>query len=304
MRDPLIFDVPGYAQMAADLCRHLGAEQGELIRRTFPDGERYHRLVTPVVGRDVIIVGGTVDDAATLDLYDLSCAAVMYGAHRLCLVVPYFGYSTMERAIRPGEVVVAKTRARLLSAIPTAGSGNRILMLDLHSAGLPHYFERALPAFHVYTKDVLAPIMAEAGGEDFVLGSTDSGRAKWVESLANDLGVEAAIILKRRLSGSETRVTAVSASVEGRTVVIYDDMIRTGGSLIGAARAYREAGANRTIAVATHGVFPDGALERLQASGLFERIICTDSHPRAVALASSGLEVVPIAQCFVEPLRH
>ncbi len=303
MRPPLVFAQPGYGPLAADLVARLGGEAGQVERARFPDGERYQRIATPVEERAVVIVGGTVDDAATLALYDLASAAVTYGARRLSLVVPYFGYSTMERAVKPGEVVVAKNRARLLSTIPHASAGNRVLLLDLHSEGIPHYFE-GLPAFHVYSKPVLTPIMRAAGGEDFVLGSTDSGRAKWVESLANDLGVDAAVILKRRTSGSETRVTAVSAAVDGRTVVIYDDMIRTGGSLIGAAKAYRESGATRCVAVATHGIFPGDALDRLAACGLFERVICTDSHPRARQLAEGGgpLEVVPCAPCFVEHL--
>lgn len=303
MPAPLVFAQPGYEPLAATLTARLGGEAGAVERSTFPDGERYQRIATAVEERSVVIVGGTIDDAATLALYDLASAAVTYGARRLSLVVPYFGYSTMERAVKPGEVVVAKNRARLLSTIPHASAGNRVLLLDLHSEGIPHYFE-GLTAFHVYSKPVLTPIIAKAGGGDFVLGSTDSGRAKWVESLANDIGVDAAVILKRRTSGTETRVTAVSAAVDGRTVVIYDDMIRTGGSLLGAARAYLDAGAARCLAVTTHGIFPGDALARLRGSGLLDRIICTDSHPRARALAERepALEIVPCAECFVEHL--
>ena len=229
----VVFSTPGYEPMQAQLAAALGADLGEVERRQFPDGERYQRLLTPVEGREAIIVGGTMDDTATLMLYDLASAAVMYGARRLSLVVPYFGYSTMERAVHTGEAVVAKTRARLLSAIPPASYGNRVLLLDLHSEGIPHYFEGGLMAFHAYAKGVLSPHIRALGGDDFVLGSTDSGRAKWVESLANDLGVDAAFILKRRISGSETKVTALNARVQGRTVVIYDDMIRTGALLSG-----------------------------------------------------------------------
>lgn len=301
---PVVFSIPGYAPMQAQLATALGADLGAVERRQFPDGERYQRLLTPVEGRDVIIVGGTVDDPSTLMLYDLASAAVMYGARRLSLVVPYFGYSTMERAVHTGEAVVAKTRARLLSAIPPASYGNRVLLLDLHSEGIPHYFEGGLVAFHAYAKAVLSPHIRALGGDDFVLGSTDSGRAKWVESLANDLGVDAAFILKRRLSGDETKVTALNARVQGRTVVIYDDMIRTGGSLIGAARAYREAGAQTLYAVATHGIFPKGAYQRIVDTGLFAGISTTDSHPRAHSLADQGLTVVPAAEMFVPHLKR
>ena len=302
-RPPILFSIPSYEPLQEALITALGAERGEVHRALFPDGERYQRLECSVQDRDVIIVGGTIDDTATLTLYDLACAASKLGARRLSLVVPYFGYSTMERATRAGEVVTAKTRARLLSAIPSASYGNDILLLDLHSEGIPHYFESGVTARHLYGKSLLMPVMQTLGGGDFVLGSTDSGRAKWVESLANEMEVDVALILKRRLSGTETRVTALNAEVTGRNVVIYDDMIRSGGSLLGAAETYRDAGAAGIVAVCTHGVFTPGAFERLQASGLFTAIVATDSHPRAIALASKGLQVVPTAPLFAEHLR-
>ena len=124
-----------------------------------------------------------------------------------------------------------------------------------------------------------------------MLACTDAGRAKWVESLANDLGVDAAFVYKRRTSGSETHVTGVSAQVAGKRVVIYDDMIRTGGSLINAAQAYRDAGAVAIDAIATHGLFPGDSLERIRATGLFGHVATTDSHPRAVALRCEFLQV-------------
>ena len=299
---PLVFCIPGYDVFAHELCWQLDGQPGEVERRQFPDGEQYQRLATDVFDRDVVLVGGTVTDSATLGVYDLACAIAKYGARRLSLVMPYFGYSTMERAVRAGEVVTAKSRARLLSAIPPATSGNRLLLLDLHSEGIAHYFEGSLTAFHLDARTALIPALHRAGGDDFVLGSTDAGRAKRVEALANDLGVDAAFILKRRISATETRVTAMNARVEGRTVVIYDDMIRTGGSLMNAARAYRDAGAARLIACCTHAVFPGDAWERVTASGLFEAIIATDSHPRAIQLESAGLGLVPVARLFADHL--
>lgn len=302
MQPPLFFASPGYEALAQELCWQLDGQLGVVDRRQFPDGERYQRLITTVLDRHVVLVGGTVDDSATLAMYDLACATVKNGARHLDLVVPYFGYSTMERAILPGEVVTAKTRARLLSAIPLASSGNRILLMDLHSEGIAHYFEAGITAFHLYAKPALIPAIRRLGGDDFVLGSTDAGRAKWVESLANDMNVDAAFILKRRISATETRVTAMNANVKGRCVVIYDDMIRTGGSLINAAQAYRDAGATRLVACCTHGIFPEGAFARLQASGMFETIVATDTHPRARHHERDGLVIVPVARLFADHL--
>ncbi|MGB1275825.1 MAG: ribose-phosphate diphosphokinase [Nannocystaceae bacterium] len=299
---PLAFAIPEYAYLHQDLCRLGDFESGELDIKTFPDGERYLRIASDVAGRDVFLIGGTIDDRATLTLYDLACGIVKYGARRLTLVLPYYAYSTMERAVKPGEVVTAKTRARLFSAIPPACYGNRIVMLDLHSEGIPHYFEGEITAVHVYGKPMVGEVARRVGGKDFVLACTDAGRAKWVESLANDLHVTPAFVFKRRLDGSTTEVAAVSAQVAGREVVIYDDMIRTGGSLIGAAKAYKQSGASGLSVITTHCLMPGDALKRLQDSGLFHHIVASDSHPRARELEPAGLTVAPIAELLLKYL--
>lgn len=300
----LVLSIAAYDAFADDLSRALQFDRGTVERKRFPDGERYLRLADEVNDRDVVLVGGTIHDEATLELYDLACAAVEYGARTLVLVLPWFGYSTMERAVLHGEAVIAKTRARLLSSIPRPKLGSEVLLLDLHSEGIPHYFEGTIRPFHVYAKPQIEALARELAGERFILGSTDAGRAKWVESLANDLGVRAAFVYKRRISGERTEVTAISTRLDGETVVIYDDMIRTGGSLMNAARAYADAGAGKIIALATHGVFPGDSLRRVAGSGLFAAIACTDSHPNARALAGPDLLVRSAAPLFVPLLRR
>lgn len=266
---------------------------GQLERKTFPDKERYFRIVDDVRGCDVVLLGGTVSDEDTLEIFDLASGMVRYGARSLTLVVPYFGYSTMERAVKPGEVVTAKTRARLLSAIPQAMLGNTVILLDLHTEGLPFYFGDSIQARHVYAKPLILEAISSLGGSQKVLAATDAGRAKWVESLAKDANLPAAFVYKRRTSGEETQITGVNADVKGKDVLIYDDMIRTGGSLLSAARAYKEAGANKIFALATHLLPPDGAIEKLEQSGVLESLICTDSHPRSRA-HSSFVRLLPI----------
>jgi ribose-phosphate pyrophosphokinase len=303
MTTPLVFSIAPYDYLGAAIAEHGGWEHGTIHRERFPDGENYCRIETDPADRDVILVGGTIDDSATLALYDLACGLVGSGAYRLSMVIPYFGYSTMERSTRDGEIVTAKTRARLLSSIPLASRGTQVFLLDLHVASIAHYFEGGIRPIHVYAKALITEAARRLGGDDFVLACTDAGRAKWVESLANDLGVQAAFVYKRRVSGSETHVTGVSAQVAGKRVVIYDDMIRTGGSLINAAQAYRDAGAVAIDAVATHGLFPGDSLARIQATGLFGQVATTDSHPRAVALRSEYLHVASTAHLLAEHLR-
>jgi ribose-phosphate pyrophosphokinase len=180
-----------------------------------------------------------------------------------------------------------------------------VFLLDLHVAAVAHYFEGGIRPVHVYGKSLVIAAARRLGGDDFVLACTDAGRAKWVESLANDLDVPAAFVYKRRHDDA-TEVTGVSAQVVGKRVVIYDDMIRTGGSLINAAIAYRDAGATRIDAIATHGVFPADSVERIRATGLFGQIVVSDSHPRAVAAAAAAPTFVhadSTAAVLVEHLR-
>ncbi len=280
------FDLPGRFEI------------GQTEIRAFPDGERYQRVLTGVSNRDVVLIGGTVSDSDTLELYDLAFAFVKYGARRLTMIIPYFGYSTMERAAKPGEVVTAKARARLFSSIPNAPSGNRVVLLDVHSEGLPHYFESELTPISLSARSTILSAIEKLGLEDFVIGCTDAGRAKWVQMIANELGVTASFVFKRRLSGTQTEVTAVAAQVSGKRVIIYDDMIRTGGSLLNAAQAYRNAGASEMFVVATHGLFPNDSARLLHSSGLFARILVSNSHPRAIDVSSDFIEILDVGGIF------
>lgn len=304
MHEPLVFATQAYTYLGEAIASGGSWEIGKLTRQTFPDGEHYLRLETDPSDRDVILVGGTVDDTSTLELYDLACGLVTDGAYRVRMVIPFFGYSTMERSVRPGEIVTAKTRARLLSSIPMASRGTQVFLLDLHVAAIAHYFEGGIRPIHVYGKKLVIAAAHRLAGDDFVLASTDAGRAKWVESLAKDLSVDAAFVYKRRISGSATEITGVSANVAGKRVVIYDDMIRTGGSLIAAAQVYKDNGAVAIDAIATHGVFPGDSLERIRRTGLFGQLVTTDSHPQAVALAtgSTFLQVDSTAKLLTEHL--
>ncbi len=348
-KKPLLFCTASYEYLKSDMMTSKRFKDGQIARgsskagpilddKPFPDGERYHRILTDVADHEVVLVGGTIDDRETMELLDLGQAIVEKGALSLLLVVPYFGYSTMERQVEPGEVVKAKNRARLISSIPPASFGNRIYLLDLHSEGIPHYFENSLVAVHIYARDVIIPAIMDVMEEwqqakavahsvakrssnpadinwlddaHFTLASTDAGRAKWVESLAQDMAgrgvpVHPAFIIKRRISGTETEVADISADVKGKFVAIYDDMVRTGGSAIKAARAYLDKGAAGIALICTHGVLPGDSLQRLKDSGCFFKIVVTDSHPRAVCLQDDFLKVVPIASLLVENLfkRH
>jgi ribose-phosphate pyrophosphokinase len=304
MKPPmLLFATERYQELSEDIAGAGDFDLGSVERKVFPDGERYRRIDTDCATRDVVLVGGTVGDTDMLEIYDLACGLVHLGVHTLTMVLPWFGYQTMERASKPGEIVAAKNRARLLSSVPSAGSGNRAVLVDLHSEGIPHYFEGNVRPVHLHARSVVLQAIRDFGGEDFVLGATDAGRAKWVESLANDLLVDAAFVFKRRLSDTQTEITALAADVEDRSVVIYDDMIRTGGSLVSAALAYKEAGASEVYAVCTHGVFTPKSLDDIRDSEALEGIACTNTRPHVQSLADGDfLRVYSVADLIAQYL--
>lgn len=331
---PILFSSVGYEYMAKRMMVTGLFEEGVLARSMdskgnpspadvpFPDGERYLRLMTDVEDRCVVIVAGTVDDRETMDLLDLCHKMEEAGAEEIRVCIPYFGYSTMERAVKPGEAVKAKTRAVLISAMLRGVPKASVFMVDMHTEGQQHYFEHGIKTHHVYAK----PVIIEAAKmlvlndyrlrkglkslsaaqkkaallEPFVFASTDTGRVKWVDSLSRDmvalgLKAEPAFIIKRRTSGVETEVQDISADVAGKLVIIYDDMVRTGGSLVKAAKAYLDRGASGVVAILTHGVLPPGAKKRLLDSGVFKSVVVTDSHPQAVLQADDFLLVQSIA---------
>lgn len=300
----LVYYSAEYAYFAKELAEKFNFSLGEFERKQFPDGELYHRILNRVAGEEVVLVGGTGNDTATLELFDLACGLAAAGASSLKLVVPYFGYATMERAVKMGEIVKAKTRAQLFSAIPPGDGNNEIILLDLHSEGIPYYFSHGLLATHLYARPVILAAAQELGGSDFVLGSTDAGRAKWVQSLAQDLKVEPAFVYKKRESATQTSVTGINANVKNRVVVLYDDMIRTGGSLLKAAAAYRAAGATDVCAVATHILMPNDTRDAIEKTQLISKIIGTNSTPQANHLENHFLQIKSVCAVFGDYLTQ
>jgi ribose-phosphate pyrophosphokinase len=299
----LLFSIGSYAYLEPRMLAAGDFERGSIERKHFPDGERYLRIESDLWGKDVVLLGGTPTDTDWLEVYDLACGIARGGARSLALVIPYFGYSTMERAVKPGEVVVAKTRARLLSSIPAPDAGTRVFLFDLHTDGIEFYLDDRVLTRHVYGGPlVTAKIRERLGQRPFVLGACDAGRAKWVQTLAQELHVEPAFVYKRRdPSSGGLAVTGVNADVRGREVVVYDDMIRTGSSLVQAANAYLAAGAAKVHAIASHLILPGNALETLRSSGAFASIMGTDSHPGSQQLAPE--DVISVAPELVRSIE-
>ena len=286
MKPPLVLSTAPYTKLAGDITRLLGGSAGSspaLHRERFPDGETYLRLDKPVQNEHVVIVGGTRTADEMLEIVSLAWQVVRDGAARLSIVIPYFGYSTMERAVKYGEVVRAKVNATILSSIPNPPGGKIIFLVDLHAEGIQHYFEGNSSVVHLYAKGaILTKVKQLLQGESrpLVVGSADTGRAKWVESYANELGAEVAIITKRRRDGETTEILNVGgADVKNKVVLLYDDMIRSGGSIVKAAEAYRKAGAAKIIMACTHLVLTadEEAKTLKKVLGWADSLVFTDS---------------------------
>jgi ribose-phosphate pyrophosphokinase len=300
----IIFSTRNYQYLKDEILELGDFDKGDTEVKVFPDGERYQRILRNVSGRDVVLIGGAISDSDSLEIYDLAFALIKYGARSIHLIFPYFGYSTMERAKIPGEVVTAKSRAVIFSSLPRTSLGNYFVFFDLHSEGIPHYFEGQSLIKHIFCKAIITRVAKELAETGFVMACTDAGRAKWVEWLANEMGVNAAFVFKRRISGEKSEITSVSADVEGKDVVIYDDMIRTGGSLVNAAKAYKEAGAKKIYAITTHGLFNNGAMEKIEKCGVIEKVVTTNSHPNCYRIKNSILQIESIASLIVDQLNR
>ena len=262
------------------------------------------------MGRDVVFVASTHTDEALLELYRVGCALAGYGVRRVTCAIPFLGYSTMERAVKPGEVVTAKTIARQLSIMPSGDLRNAFLMMDLHVSDFVHDFESNCLRFELYAEKILVETMNKLhwcdDPKNTVFASADLGRPMWVRSFADKFGTGMAMVNKRR-NGGQTEITEVIGDVRDKSVVIYDDMVRSGGSLVNAANAYLNCGASKVNAVISHfALNDDRAFARLIKS-FPGRIITTNSHPMSQNLGSinplNEIIVADVSGVFAEAIR-
>jgi ribose-phosphate pyrophosphokinase len=304
----ILFYTKKYKELALKLEKESSGniQLGQIDQTYFGDGERYLRVLNSVREKPVAILGSTNSDEDTLIIYDLATTLVNNGAASLQLIIPYFGYSTMERATKAGEVVTAKTRANLLSSIPVAHRGNSIVLIDLHVDGICHYFNSHLTPVHLYTREEIIDIVKSIQTKkEKIIACTDAGRAKWVESLANQLNLNAAFVFKKRTGVDQVAISGVSAEVKNKVVIIYDDMIRSGGSLIQAAKAYKKAGASEIYAITTHGVFSNSAISKIKDSKLFKRVYTSDTLPQTQQLKEKEfIQVFSVTDKIIDYLKE
>lgn len=244
-------------------------------RQVFADGELYHAFPLDVAGRDVIIIGATGSDAEHQEVIDLIAGCRYWNARSVNVVIPYLGYSTMERA-KPnsGEIPKGITRTRQIFRTRP----NYVAFIDLHSEAVLHAHAGEVRTRHLWTETLVVAKIRSLGLKDYVLVSPDYGFSKRVARLAGLLDCPHTAANKDRYDVDKTIVGQISSAVKGKTAIICDDMIRTGGSMLQTADRCFEAGAVGVMVMATHLVLAGDAEKRFKKHGI-KKIIGSDSVP-------------------------
>jgi ribose-phosphate pyrophosphokinase len=256
------------------IAQELGTKLGDLYIADFPDGEIDIKVNEDVRGRDVFVVQPTcppVNQSIVELLLMIDCLR-RASADRITAVIPYFGYARKDRKDE-GRVPIS---AKVMANVITEAGADRVMSVDLHAAQIQGFFD--IPVDHLYAKPVLLSHFRKLNLPNPVVVSPDVGGVKMARAYSKDLNADLAIVDKRRVSSTQTVVEAVIGDVEGKSVLIVDDMISTGGSVAEAVRIVKKFGAKKVFVGATHAVLCGPARERLAHSGA-EQIFLTDTIP-------------------------
>ncbi len=286
--------------LADSVCTYLGVAPGNVKIAPFPDSEKFIKLEDDVRGKDCFVIQSTccpVNDNLMELLVFLDCFR-RASAARITAVIPYFGYARQDRKDEGRVPITAKLVANLIT---TAGA-DRVLSIDMHAAQLQGFFD--IPMDHLMAEPVLTRYFRSKKLEDLTVVAPDVGNMKKAAKYASTLGAELAIIHKRRISGSKVECGEVIGEVEGRNIVMCDDMISTAGTLCSAAKVLKERGAKQIIAGATHGVFVGQAFERIEAAP-FDEVVVTDTIPlNNTAKNIEGIKVLTVSELLGEAIKR
>jgi ribose-phosphate pyrophosphokinase len=260
--------------LAERICAYIGVPLGDATVTSFPDGETYVKINENIRGRDVFIVQPTCPptNQNLMELLIMVDAVRRASAARITAVIPFFGYARQDRKDQPRVPITAKLVANLL----TAAGVNRVLTMDLHAQQVAGFFD--IPVDHLYAAPVIVDELYTRNFVNPVVVSPDVGGLKMASSYAENLGAGLAIVAKRRKSATETEAMNIIGDVDGRDVILVDDLTETAGTLVSASKALKERGARKVIACVSHAVISDLGVQRLQNSCV-EELITTNSVP-------------------------
>ncbi|MCZ6689229.1 MAG: ribose-phosphate pyrophosphokinase [Planctomycetota bacterium] len=286
-------------ELANEICRYLDLPLGAATVGRFPDNEINVKLDVDVRGTDAFVIQSTcppVNDHLMELLILIECL-VRSSARRVTAVIPYYGYARQDRKDESRTPITAKLVANLLES---AGA-NRVLTMDLHAAQIQGFFD--IPVDHLYARPVMTKHFKSLNLDDPVVVSPDVGGIRLARGYSKVLGARLAVVDKRRVSPDSTEIGFVIGDVEGRTAILADDLVSTGGTIAEAAKIVKEKGAKEVYISATHPVFCGNAVERL-ASVNASGIVVTNSIPISTAKELSGLTQLSVAGLFGEAIRR
>jgi ribose-phosphate pyrophosphokinase len=297
----MVFSGRSHPDLAQSIAEHLGVQLGGVELQTFKNGETYCRYDESIRGADVFIVqtGAIPVDQNLMELMFMIQAAKLASAKRITAVIPLYPYARQDRKAKPREPI----SARLVADMIQLAGADRVLTMDLHAGQIQGFFNipvdhmTALPLFSRHFKDL------GMTGEGIVSVAPDEGRAKVAVRFANMIEADFAIMHKTRPAHDRVEVTEITGRVRGKTAIVGDDVIMTGGTLIANVEALREQGVEGVWVYATHGVFCDNALEKFQDAPI-DGIVVTDTVPIDPRQMPPNMTVLPVGQLLAETIMN
>jgi len=294
-----LFSGTSNPDLAREIGAYLGVADGPRVIKRFADGELYIQIQESIRGCDVFLIQPTcapVNDHL-MELLIMVDACRRASARQVTAVVPYYGYARADRKTAGRESITAKLVANLL----VKSGVDRVLAMDLHSSQIQGYFD--IPCDHIYGSPVLVDYLGSRDLGEVVVVSPDVGGVARARAFAKQMhDAPLAIIDKRRSGHNVAESLTVIGDVVGKTAILIDDMIDTGGTICQGAKLLRSRGAARVLACATHAVFSPPAVERLAEPGLFEEVVVTNSIPLSPERRFPQLRVLSVANMLGEAI--
>lgn len=301
MTDLMVFTGNANPELAKKIVEHLGRPLGDVSVSQFSDGEIAVELNENVRGRDVFVVQSTCapTNDNLMELIVMVDALRRASAGRITAVVPYFGYARQDRRVRSARVpITAKVVADMMVGVGV----DRVLTVDLHAEQIQGFFD--VPVDNVYGSPVLLEDIEQQKFEDLIVVSPDIGGVVRARAVAKQLGIDLAIIDKRRPRANVAEVMHIIGEIEGRTCLLVDDIIDTAGTLCSAAKALKQHGAKRVIAYCTHPVLSGKAIDNLNNSEL-DQLVVTDSIPLSdAAQTCPRIRSLTLSKMLAEAMRR
>ncbi len=292
----LIFSGRATKYLAEKIAEKYGHPLGNVVVTDFSDGEFQPSFEENIRGRDVFIVQSTFPPADNLlELLMLIDAARRASAKRIVAVIPYFGLARQDRKDKPRVSVASKLVANLL----TAAGVQRIVTIDLHADQIQGFFD--VPVDHIYASSIFTSYIKELNLPELIMASPDTGGTRRAAAYAKHLNTGFVICYKQRSKPNEIGKMELVGDVEGKNVVIIDDIIDTAGSITKAGNLIMERGAESVRAFCTHPVFSGEAYERIENSK-FSEVVVTDTIP--LRKESSKIKVLSTAELFAEVINR